>query len=85
MSGVKGRSGRSRLSPEELKLRGTFQRVRHLTTIATVDPNIQIRKWKRFLKQLATAKAKPGWTPLDAYAEGLRGHGAGGQVSPARL
>jgi phage terminase large subunit-like protein len=68
MSGKAGRSGRRRLSPEELKLRGTFQRVRHLEATTKSDPNKDIRRWKAFLARLEKARAKPGWNPLDDYA-----------------
>jgi phage terminase large subunit-like protein len=58
------------LSPEDLALRGTFQRVRHLEG-STGDPNADIRQWKAFQTKLEKAKAKAGWNPLDAYAEAV--------------
>jgi phage terminase large subunit-like protein len=75
MAGVKGRSGRRRLSFEELRLRGTYQRTRHGVTApeTPVDPKKQIQAWQRFLKQLATAKAKGDASPLDAYARSVVG------------
>ena len=73
MAGVAGRSGRRSLTAEERALHGTHNRTRHDPALkVAVDPKKLHAQWKRFLKTLETAKAKPGWNPLDDYTRTVR-------------
>lgn len=74
MAGKPGRSGgHNRKSLAELQLAGTARQARHLALpIPKDDPKKALQAWKRFLKSLETARAKPDWNPLDDYARSVR-------------
>jgi phage terminase large subunit-like protein len=73
MAGKAGRSGgHNKKSLAELQLSGTVRAARHLVTPPAKDDPIELqRRWETFLKRLETAKAKPGWNPVDDYARAV--------------
>jgi phage terminase large subunit-like protein len=75
VASVQRRSGRRRLSAEELQLRGTYQRSRHDATLraAEVDPAKLRAAYERFLARLKAATAKPGWNRVSDYASAVVG------------
>ena len=80
MAGKAGRSGgHNKKSLAELQLSGTVRAARHLVMpAAKADPIELQRRWKAFLRRLETAKAKPGWNPVDDYAHAVVSGAVGG-------
>lgn len=82
MAGKAGRSGgHNRKSWAELSLQGGLRPSRHLAKPFNAnDWATEQADYDLFLQRLATAKAEPGWNPLDDYAQAV----VSGTVSAGR-